>query len=72
LVDAAALPLVVLTGDQLIKVAANAQSGQTIVVSGVLGGVGRVSVHSAKKLGVHVIAGVCARGSTSSMAPLTV
>jgi NADPH:quinone reductase-like Zn-dependent oxidoreductase len=61
LVDAAAIPLVVLTGDQLVKLAARAQYGQTIIVSGALGSVGRAAVHSAKKLGVHVIAGVRAR-----------
>jgi len=58
LVDAAAIPLVVLTGDQLVKLAARAQSGQTILVGGALGSVGRSAVHSAKKLGAHVIAGV--------------
>jgi len=61
LVDAAAIPLVVLTGDQLIKLATRAQKGQTILVSGALGSVGRAAVHSAKKLGAHVIAGVRAR-----------
>jgi NADPH:quinone reductase-like Zn-dependent oxidoreductase len=61
LVDAAAIPLVVLTGDQLVKLAARAQYGQTLLVSGALGSVGRAAVHSAKKLGVHVIAGVRAR-----------
>src|SRR6202011_2194400 len=61
LVDAAAIPLVVLTGDQLVKLAARAQYGQTILVSGAVGSVGRAAVHSAKKLGVHVIAGVRAR-----------
>jgi NADPH:quinone reductase-like Zn-dependent oxidoreductase len=61
LVDAAAIPLVVLTGDQLVKLAARVQSGQTILVSGALGGVGRAAVHSAKKLGAHVIAGVRTR-----------
>jgi NADPH:quinone reductase-like Zn-dependent oxidoreductase len=61
LVDAAAIPLVVLTGDQLVKLAARAQYGQTILVSGALGSVGRAAVHSAKKLGAHVIAGVRAR-----------
>jgi NADPH:quinone reductase-like Zn-dependent oxidoreductase len=61
LVDAAAIPLVVLTGDQLVKLAARVRSGQTILVSGALGGVGRAAVHSAKKLGAHVIAGVRAR-----------
>jgi NADPH:quinone reductase-like Zn-dependent oxidoreductase len=61
LVDAAAIPLVVLTGDQLVKLAARAQYGQTLIVSGALGSVGRAAVHSAKKLGVQVIAGVRTR-----------
>jgi NADPH:quinone reductase-like Zn-dependent oxidoreductase len=61
LVDAAAIPLVVLTGDQLVRLAVRAQHGQTIIVSGALGSVGRAAVHSAKKLGAHVIAGVRAR-----------
>ena len=61
LIDAAAIPLVVLTGDQLVRVAARAQRGQTFIVSGALGSVGRAAVHTAKKLGVHVIAGVRAR-----------
>jgi NADPH:quinone reductase-like Zn-dependent oxidoreductase len=61
LVDSAALPLVALTGDQLVRMAVRAQSGQTILVSGALGSVGRVAVHSARKLGVTVIAGVRAR-----------
>jgi NADPH:quinone reductase-like Zn-dependent oxidoreductase len=61
LVDAAAISLVVLTGDQLVRLAARAQNGQTIIVSGALGSVGRAAVHSAKKLGVQVIAGVRAR-----------
>jgi NADPH:quinone reductase-like Zn-dependent oxidoreductase len=61
LVDAAAIPLVVLTGEQLVKLATRVQNGQTILVSGALGGVGRAAVHSAKKLGAHVIAGVRAR-----------
>ncbi len=50
-VDAAALPLVVLTGDQLVRYCTQVQRGQTILVSGALGGVGRAVVHSAKKLG---------------------
>jgi NADPH:quinone reductase-like Zn-dependent oxidoreductase len=61
LVDAAAIPLVVLTGDQLVKLAARVEPRQTIIVSGALGSVGRAAVHSAKKLGAHVIAGVRAR-----------
>jgi NADPH:quinone reductase-like Zn-dependent oxidoreductase len=57
-VDAAAIPLVSLTGDQLVRLAAHAQSGQRILVSGALGSVGRAAVHTAKKLGAIVIAGV--------------
>lgn len=61
LVDAAAIPLIALTGDQLVRQAARAEYGQTFIVSGALGSVGRAAVHTAKKLGVHVIAGVRAR-----------
>lgn len=57
-VDAAAIPLVSLTGDQLVRVATRASAGETILVSGALGSVGRAAVHSAKKLGAIVIAGV--------------
>jgi len=58
LADSAAIPLVVLTGDQLVRLAARAQSGQRILIGGALGSVGRAAVHTAKKLGAHVIAGV--------------
>jgi NADPH:quinone reductase-like Zn-dependent oxidoreductase len=58
LADAAAIPLVSLTGDQLIRLATRAVAGQTILVSGALGSVGRAAVHTAKKLGATVIAGV--------------
>jgi NADPH:quinone reductase-like Zn-dependent oxidoreductase len=61
LIDAAAIPLIALTGEQLIRVAARAQSGQTFVVTGALGSVGRAAIHTANKLGVRVIAGVRAR-----------
>jgi NADPH:quinone reductase-like Zn-dependent oxidoreductase len=61
LVDAAALPLIALTGDQLVRLAARGQPGQTLLVSGAVGSVGRAAVHTAKKLGVKVIAGVRAR-----------
>ncbi len=60
-VDAAAIPLVSLTGDQLVRLSTRAAAGQTILVSGALGSVGRAAVHTAKKLGARVIAGV--RGS---------
>src|SRR5580698_3763204 len=58
LADAAALPLIVLTGDQLVRLATNVQKGQVILVTGALGSVGRAAVHAAKKIGAQVIAGV--------------
>jgi NADPH:quinone reductase-like Zn-dependent oxidoreductase len=61
LIDSAAIPLVALTGDQLVRLVVRAQFGQTLLVSGALGSVGRSAVHTAKKLGATVIAGVRAR-----------
>ena len=61
LVDSAAIPLVCLTGDQLVRLASKARTGQTLLVSGALGSVGRAAVHVALKLGVTVIAGVRGR-----------
>jgi NADPH:quinone reductase-like Zn-dependent oxidoreductase len=58
LVDAAAFPLVGLTGSQLISVAIGLQHGQTVLVSGAAGAVGRCAVYMAKVVGAHVIAGV--------------
>jgi NADPH:quinone reductase-like Zn-dependent oxidoreductase len=58
LVDAAAIPLISLTGDQLVRLATNVQKGQVVLVTGALGSVGRAAVHSAKKIGAQVIAGV--------------
>ena len=58
LVDAAALPLVTMTGEQLVRLAARGQRDQTILVTGALGSVGRAAVHTARKLGMHVVAGV--------------
>ena len=60
-IDAAAIPLVTLTGDQLVRGATQATAGQTILVSGALGSVGRAAVHSAKKLGAKVVVGVRGR-----------
>ena len=58
LVDAAALPLVLLTGAQLIEEAADVREGQTVLVTGATGGVGRVAVFAAKARGATVYAGV--------------
>jgi NADPH:quinone reductase-like Zn-dependent oxidoreductase len=58
LADAAATPLIAVTGDQLVRVATNVQKGQVVLVTGALGSVGRAAVHTAKKIGAQVIAGV--------------
>lgn len=55
---AGAVPLVALTADQLIRRAVGAQPGQTIVLTGSVGSVGRCALFCAKELGVEVIAGV--------------
>ena len=57
-VEAAALPLVTLTGEQLITAGTKIQQGQTVLVSGAVGSVGRAAVWTAKKAGAAVIAGV--------------
>ncbi len=58
LVNAAALPLVTQTGEQLITRGTKIQAGQTVLVSGAVGSVGRSAVWAAKKAGAKVIAGV--------------
>ena len=58
LADAAAIPLISLTGDQLVRLATNAKKGQVVLITGALGSVGRAAVHTAKKIGAQVIAGV--------------
>lgn len=59
--EAAALPLVLLTGAQLIEEAVRPAKGDTVLVTGALGGVGRTAVHVAKLHGARVLAGVRAR-----------
>jgi NADPH:quinone reductase-like Zn-dependent oxidoreductase len=61
LADAAAIPLVALTGDQLVRLAASVQKGQVVLITGALGSVGRAAVHTARKIGTQVIAGVRAK-----------
>jgi len=58
LANAAAIPLISLTGDQLVRLAANVKKGQVVLITGALGSVGRAAVHTAKKIGARVIAGV--------------
>ena len=55
---AATLPLVTLTGDGLIQLGANVQPGQTVLITGALGSVGRSAVFAAAEIGARVIAGV--------------
>ncbi len=58
LVDAAALPLVTLTGSQLISDGGGVKPGDTVIVTGAAGAVGRAAVYMAKKQRATVIAGV--------------
>jgi NADPH:quinone reductase-like Zn-dependent oxidoreductase len=55
---AAALPLVTATGDTLIRLGANVQPGQTVLITGALGSVGRSAVFAASQIGAKIIAGV--------------
>jgi NADPH:quinone reductase-like Zn-dependent oxidoreductase len=58
---AAALPLVTLAGHELAVRGAKAAQGQTVLVTGALGGVGRSAVFAAIEKGATVIAGVRGR-----------
>jgi len=58
--QAGALPLVLTTGAQLME-AVRPEAGQTVLVTGALGDVGRTAVYVARQRGARVIAGVLAR-----------
>jgi NADPH:quinone reductase-like Zn-dependent oxidoreductase len=58
LVDCAALPTVGATGYQLVTRHAALKRGETILITGALGSVGRVAVFFARSLGATVIVGV--------------
>ncbi len=60
LIQAAALPLVTITGNQLLS-ATGIKAGQTVLVAGAVGNVGRSAVFTAKERGAAVIAGVLKR-----------
>lgn len=60
-VEAAALPLVCSTGFRLISETGEAKAGETVLVSGANGSVGRSAVFAAKDRGCVVIAGVRAK-----------
>jgi NADPH:quinone reductase-like Zn-dependent oxidoreductase len=57
-VEAGALPLILLTGTQLIEKGVAPRSGERLLITGALGSVGRTAVHIAKQHGAYVIAGV--------------
>ncbi len=58
LADVTAIPLIALTGDQLVRLTTNVKQGHVVLITGALGSVGRAAVHTAKKIGAQVIAGV--------------
>jgi NADPH:quinone reductase-like Zn-dependent oxidoreductase len=60
LIQAAALPLVTTTGNQLLS-ATGIKAGQTVLVVGAAGNVGRSAVFTAKQRGAVVIGGVLKR-----------
>ena len=60
LIEAAALPLVTVTGNQLLS-STEVKAGQTVLVVGAVGNVGRSAVFTAKQRGGVVIAGVLKR-----------
>ena len=60
LIQAAALPLATTTGNQLLS-ATGIKAGQTVMVVGAVGNVGRSAVFTAKERGATVIAGVLRR-----------
>jgi len=60
LIEAAALPLVTTTGNQLLS-ATGIKAGQMVMVVGAVGNVGRSAVFTAKDRGATVIAGVLKR-----------
>lgn len=68
LIDAGALPLVLLTGAQLAEEAVNPGAGDVVLVTGALGSVGRVAVFALKSRGAKVLAGV--RASQKAAAAL--
>ena len=55
---AAALPCAALTGVQLIEEGIKPRKGQTVLITGATGAVGRFALHAALALGVRVVAAV--------------
>lgn len=66
--DAGALPLVTITGAQLMERGVQPKSGETALVTGAAGSVGRTAVYVAKQHGCKVIAGVKASQKSDAAA----
>ncbi len=58
LIDAAAIPLVALTGAELVDDGVSPKAGDVVLVTGAVGSVGRAAVFTAKARGAKVWAGV--------------
>lgn len=58
IIAAATVPLVSITGDQLMREGTVAQRGQTILLTGAVGSVGRCALFAASEIGANIIAGV--------------
>ena len=58
LTTAAAIPVVATTGDQLVREQGGMQAGQSILLTGALGSVGRFALFTAIEIGAKVIAAV--------------
>ena len=59
--EAGVLPLVVLTGAQLIEKGVKPKAGEVVLVTGAMGNVGRTAVFVAKQHGAKVMAGIRAK-----------
>jgi NADPH2:quinone reductase len=66
--EAAALPCAALTGLQMIDEHVRPEPGQTVLVTGATGAVGRFALHSARKRGARVVAAVRARHADEARA----
>jgi NADPH:quinone reductase-like Zn-dependent oxidoreductase len=67
LADAAAVPLVALTGAQLIDEAVRPLPGNVVLITGAVGSVGRAAVFAARSRGAEVVAGVRRRQKEEAM-----
>jgi NADPH:quinone reductase-like Zn-dependent oxidoreductase len=68
LIESAALPTVTTTGAQLAALALRGGSGETVLVAGAVGNVGRSAVCVARERGATVIAGVLGRQRDEALA----